>query len=504
MVFVFLLVVAGAVAVTWRSPKWYRSEVQLLVKPSGQIASPVETRGAMRDEVVLYISTLRSLISSDHVLGSALKRLEKGSNPPNLRKGADPDSLDQWIKDVNAWEQTVKEYVSTHTEEIATLRDRLTVVTPGGPDATFTQILTVQVTWPEERGEAADLGLDPAEHAVDKAKKLADNIVAAYEQRAAELEWERSTAAAAFLSDKALAAAEIERSKTKAAYTKFITEQAREDLVDMQHLSGRGGGFGTGKASLATSYAGELTRIEESIAGLESIRNALQTQLNQPDDDAIAVPDSIMTANQSVRALETKILGLKLEINGLTPRYTEDYKELQTARAELASARKEFRIELKKQLTRAQQDIDSLSAKQKMIKGRVDAERVRLKELGALMAEWESLAADKEDAQLRYKNERDRLSEAMTAKLSHVSILLTILGEASQPDPGKPVKPIFLVNLILAIAGGLILSLIYAFSADHFDHSLKGVDDAERYLGVPVLISVPKLGRRIIRAKRGV
>jgi capsular polysaccharide biosynthesis protein len=71
------------------------------------------------------------------------------------------------------------------------------------------------------------------------------------------------------------------------------------------------------------------------------------------------------------------------------------------------------------------------------------------------------------------------------------------------PDPEKPVKPIMLVNVVLAVAGGFILALIYAFSADHFDHTFKGVDDAERYLGVPVLASIPKLGRRMIRAKRG-
>ena len=99
----------------------------------------------------------------------------------------------------------------------------------------------------------------------------------------------------------------------------------------------------------------------------------------------------------------------------------------------------------------------------------------------------------------------DRVVSATTAQeLSNVAIMLTILGDPSRPDPDKPVSPVMLINLILAVVGGLILSLIYAFSADHFDHSFKSIDDAERYLGVPVLASVPKLGRRMIRAKGGV
>jgi uncharacterized protein involved in exopolysaccharide biosynthesis len=506
MVVIFLLVVAAAVVVTWRAPKWYQSEVQLLAKPNGQLSSPLDTPGAMKDEVVLYISTLRALISSDHVLGSALLRLEEGSSPPDLPEGDDDAALAAWTAALKAWNTKVSEFVSAtaNADEIAKLRQRLSVVTPGGPDATFTQTLRVQVSWPEEREKAAKLGKDSREFAVKRARDLASNVVAAYEQRSAELEWERSTAATKFLSAKSLAAAEADLDQADAAYNKFIAGQAQADVLDMQHMAGRGGGFGTGKASLATTYAGEMTSIEETIAGLESIKGALQTQLDQDDDDAIAVPDSIMLSNQSVRALETKILTLKLTINSLAPRYTEDYKELQTARSELASARKEFRNELKKQLTRTQQALDALGAKRDKINTSVKAQRDRLEELAVLMPLWERLTAEKEAAQARYNTEKKRVKNAMTAKLSHVAILLTVLGDASQPDPEKPIKPIMLLNLILAVVGGFILSLIYAFSADHFDHSLKGVDDAERYLGVPVLASIPKLGRRMIRTKGGV
>ena len=56
------------------------------------------------------------------------------------------------------------------------------------------------------------------------------------------------------------------------------------------------------------------------------------------------------------------------------------------------------------------------------------------------------------------------------------------------------------MNMFIAVLGGLILSFVYAFLTDHFDHSIKGLDDAERYLGTPVLASVSKLGRRIIRS----
>ncbi len=306
MLVVFLLVVAAAIFVTLRAPKWYESETQLLAKP--KISGPVEMKGALKDEVVLYISTLRSLISSDHVLASTLLRLEKdrpadAATPPGLPASDTDEAVAAWQSSFAAWNKDVKGYIAENTEEISKLRDRLSVVTPGGPDATFTQTLRVQVRWPEEREKAARLGKNSQEMAANTAKALAENIVDAYEERAAELEWNRSTAAAKFLTDKSLASAQKARMAADTAYEKFITEQTQEDLVDMQHMAGRGGGFGTGKASLATTYAGEMTRLDESIAGLQSMKSALQTQMDLDDDDAIAVPDSIMMANQSVMAL---------------------------------------------------------------------------------------------------------------------------------------------------------------------------------------------------------
>lgn len=518
MVIVFVLVVAAAGVATWRAPKWYQSEVELLARPS-ELGSPLEPRGDMRDEVVLYISTLRSMIASDHVLASALMRLDpkytppvmpKGQEPPAVPKGeknnlSDRAAIKKWGADVKKWNKEVKKYVLEHTEEISKLRERLSVVTPGGPDATFTQILKVQVIWPEDRDKTFESRDASREDAAKRAQTIADSVVTAYRQRYAELEWESATATTEFLSNKSLATAKLARDKTVDNYAKFIKDYTQADILDMQHMSGRGGSAGTGKASLTTKYAGEVASIDETVAGLRSILEALDTQIKKADDDTIAVPDSIMASNPSVRAIETQILTLKAHINSLTPRYTDDHKELMTARSELAATRKEFRNELNKQLTRINQKIASFTARRDQISKSVTAERTRLSYLAVLLPKWESLRDDKAEAQTMYSNEQTRVAKANTAReLAKAEILLTVLGDASQPDAGKPAKPVMLVNLILAVVGGFILALIYAFSADHFDHSLKGIDDAERYLGVPVLASVPKLGRRMIRAKRGV
>ena len=85
--------------------------------------------------------------------------------------------------------------------------------------------------------------------------------------------------------------------------------------------------------------------------------------------------------------------------------------------------------------------------------------------------------------------------------MAKTPVLVSTLGDPGRPNPDDPRRPIVWLNLLLAGVAGLVLAFVYAFMADHFDHTIKGIDDAERYLGSPVLGSVPKLGRQIIRTR---
>jgi len=107
----------------------------------------------------------------------------------------------------------------------------------------------------------------------------------------------------------------------------------------------------------------------------------------------------------------------------------------------------------------------------------------------------------------RLKSLNETFNEALKKKIeaetrsrqAQAPILAIDMGPPSRPDHARPRRPILWLNLVIAVIAGLILAVIYAFMADHFDHTIKGIDDAERYLGAPVLVSIPKLGGRIVR-----
>ena len=91
---------------------------------------------------------------------------------------------------------------------------------------------------------------------------------------------------------------------------------------------------------------------------------------------------------------------------------------------------------------------------------------------------------------------------AVTAQeLAEKPFLVSVLDPATRPDHTKPRRPFVLLNLLVAVGAAVVLALVVAFMSDHFDHRIKSIDDAEKYLGVPVLASVPRLGRRIVRRR---
>ena len=126
--------------------------------------------------------------------------------------------------------------------------------------------------------------------------------------------------------------------------------------------------------------------------------------------------------------------------------------------------------------------------------------RSRADMLAGKAALYERLREAISSAQTIYDAEKKRVVSAATAeKLAAKPVLVSELDAPSMPEAKDPRKPVMWINMLVAIVAAMVMSLVYAFLADHFDHSLKSIDSAERYLGVPVLASVPKINGKVIQ-----
>jgi len=491
MAAILAVTLAAVAAGTLVAPKWYRSEVPLLAKP-GVIGSPLEEQVALlRDRVSLFVVTQREIITSDYVLASALMKLQ---GKPTQSPGAGAAAATAWYSD-----KQINDYIQAHSKLMDRLRKRARVLTPGGPDATFTQVYKVRVDWSSSDEKLISTDATPTSAAA-RAAGLAGAVKDAYLMRYTNLESQRAREATHLLRQDALGLAKADLDEAMAAFQQFVEQELRGDLLQVVNMvGGRAVGAETGDASLATRFRGEINKIDERLAEVTTLKAAVDAELAKGETAAPVIPDAITAANPVIAKLQSKIVESKLALNALEPRYTEDYQELQHAKAELAAAQADLRGELLKQSGRLAQEIAVLNARRTTLGEKVAEDRKRVDELASKVVRYQRLQKAVESAQLIYDEEHKRVMNSVTAeKLAANPILVSVLGDATRPEPTEPRRPILWLNMLIAAVGGLVLSLVYAFLADHFDHSIKSIDNAERYLGVPVLASVPRLRGAIV------
>ena len=86
------------------------------------------------------------------------------------------------------------------------------------------------------------------------------------------------------------------------------------------------------------------------------------------------------------------------------------------------------------------------------------------------------------DLERKYKGEQIRLKSHRT----------NVVVYASPTKAGAPSTPNVKLNLIVGAVVGLISGIVVAFVYNYFDTSVKSLEDAERYLGLPVLGVIPQ------------
>jgi len=490
MIIIVAVVVGAAAIATFFAPRIYRSEAILMGDP-GQRLNPLENQAAtLRDRLSLFVTTQRQIITSDYVLATAMLRLDGVTAPADLAANSQAKTQ---------WDQQVQQYVRDHVEDLDAVRKRVEVVTPGGTEAAFSQTMTLRVDWPEEREQARRAGMDAQELAAQRAYEMATHIVDAYMLRYAELESQRTRNTSEFLTSQSLLPAKDALDKANSDLEAFQAKLGA-DLIIVRNMVGTSVGAETGSARLTTTFRGDLNNISARLAEIQALQSAIGTELAKKDTSQVVAPAAAAPLDSAISELQLRIVAIKLKVNELEPRYTPQYQELVDLRSELAAAQGDLRDELAKELTRLTQEKATLDARYAALSGVVEKDRTSVAELSAKAGRYEQLVAARDAAQTIYQLEQKRVIEAATAaKLAENPVLVTLLEDPTRPDPAHPRRPIVSLNMLLALLGGLVLALVYAFLADHFDHSIKSIDDAEDALDAPVLASVPRLGRRIIR-----
>jgi Mrp family chromosome partitioning ATPase len=116
-----------------------------------------------------------------------------------------------------------------------------------------------------------------------------------------------------------------------------------------------------------------------------------------------------------------------------------------------------------------------------------------------LAAASEQVAA--ELAQMTPEELASDRGKTLTQKQEELGILqamqtggFELVQEASTPQ--SPVSPTPIRNAGFALVGGLVLGILLAFSVEYVDRRIRSEEEMEKEFGLPVLASVPMVGRR--------
>jgi len=293
--------------------------------------------------------------------------------------------------------------------------------------------------------------------------------------------------------------------KNVSSDTLFANEMARIEaqieaaMAQRQQVALRAGV--TDAADQSRSLLAQLGLLESSrdnkaseLAGAQTSLRILRELSTNPAVD-LSGTDGNVVDESALRTLKDRIMVQQASIATLRERYRDDAPEVQNAMATLETLQALLRREIDSRLAIAQNRIDVLKSQLASVEQALGQVHGRLEAIPADQHSLDDLDATIKTLRARYDEYvRARDQARITANVSS-SITVTLLNPAG---PAAPKNSFDLVRLALAPGFSVVVGIGLAFFIDGLDLTVRTASQAEQYLELPVLATLPD--RRARRA----
>lgn len=518
--FMMALVLAVSGVGTWYvceyvAPRKYRSHVSLIFKrPASK--NPINTDVPGERVLEVFVRAQQQIVMSDLVLA----RAKVASEDPRLRE--------QWYELRKCWEEAqkreavsgqdnqgkIKEFLKAgevdakvralmerNQKDLNDFRKSVKLETPGGEQVGMTETFTISVDRPADRAV-------PGSHrnAQYAAELVADMYIARYQ----ELQLAQNDPAVRVM-DEVVRNFNDEVDHRKAAYDTFIRENL-SDITGLEQLlkSGTEQGLQIILSEVRRNDATLGLELAKDQAIFDALKHVLPDKTFEPGFQASVSDETVGTVVDAVAAefmqddvgfveLTKGLASLETKRARIETEFLEASKDMQYIREQIGRVKRQMLsaivahargLELRI-ATRKQQK----ARNEELVKTFIaDQNKVHAK-----LAQYARLKNDFEVAQKQLEKLQQERIDAIANRLSaREAVTINKLDNASVPDVDKPVVPLTSIYTAVACAVSLLMGVSLAFLADHYDHTLRSAVDAERHLGVPVLGSIKKRGRRLV------
>lgn len=430
IVYTFIGVTALALGLSLITPAKYEAATKIMAKER-KVDSPLQAKfySDYRTERVAFLQSQSEIIQSDEVARRVMRKLYPGK------------------KDLTP-------------KQIASFRERIKVLSPKGFDITSSDILFLQITDsnPVKAAEASNL------------------LTSEYINYTYELKGKTAKQTVDFLEKQT--GAQLEKMKEAAEQVKQYEGKAGGDLAFLiATVKSKGGNTDL------LSYNNNFLTAKMALKETETYLNQLRNYVNKG-----IPPQKMVKENAVLMAMKENIAKLESQLANLQSQYTDIYPRSIMIKKEIERNKQLFNKEVKADLEGRFVDMAALEARVKAYKETVD--------------QYTSLAQKQLDYSRIYRNYevleegyqellRDTQKASLTAAMdTHKLASIEIIDPAVVPK--SPVSPNIIANTFIGALIGLLLGLGLTFVLDSMDHTVKTVEDIERYFNMPVLGTIPR------------
>jgi polysaccharide biosynthesis transport protein len=221
-------------------------------------------------------------------------------------------------------------------------------------------------------------------------------------------------------------------------------------------------------------------------------KQALYNQLESLRQNNSAALDSFpaILANAYIQQQKAELAQLQSQYTQLSDKLGERHPEIVKVRSAIDLAQAKLEAEVAKVVQSVRNEYQSALAQENSLIGALNQQKAEAQVMNRKAIDYSVLEREVESSRQIYESLLQRAKETgVSSELKTSNI--RIVDHAERPQ--APVSPRKVLNLIGALAGGLLLACGLALFFEYVDNSLKTPEEVRTYLGLPTLGMVPAL-----------
>ncbi|MFQ5661082.1 MAG: GumC family protein [Gammaproteobacteria bacterium] len=255
----------------------------------------------------------------------------------------------------------------------------------------------------------------------------------------------------------------------------------KEKLVDVK-------GVGTLAAKELDKITEELVEARRARAEAEALYRQVEDLQGQPIEAFASIP-AVLKDIQVHNAREARAESSR-KVSEIAKRYGPKHPKMIAAKAELATANENVRIQIRNVLNSVSKEYEVARARESQLTHAMDLARAKATHINRKQYELSALQREVDSNRQLHDMFITRFKETNATEDLQSTNARIIDPAVVSSEPAKPKKLLIIViALFLSLTGGTVL----AFLIESLDNTMKDSSDVERKLHLPVLGILPKL-----------